>query len=363
MTNMLQLSENLYPTDEVIGTFLQCIVCREDVHETLFWLWELLYSIPNVDDGLVCIYKMFYSTNNSNIGRYMSRKIIEYKKTDNKRLLADIVINLRNLEPNYLSYMVNYYGTVYQHPTVIYKTKKWMEPYPKNMNNVFGALKIADYKNLGYYLAQSLNINGYDKTCLALKDFGLSNGIDITDGIDIELQSNDMLDISSIVSRLISAGDRSPKGHFLRSDKTLVQNIDNHFTKKSNKYYLKLTERRLYPTHSLLPPGDYSRFSVSDLKTSCWYNWEYYAYSSLEWSKRFSTYKGELDHEKKTIKWLDDDHLEAFYDDDNAMDFDEQSYETQMKSLHSICVCQTAEEWVSKLQDSRFAKSLGEIKI
>ena len=155
----------------------------------------------------------------------------------------------------------------------------------------------------------------------------------------------------------------SPRAHFLRSDKSLVEHMEYHFTKKSEKYYLKLSERRMYATHIYLPPGTYSRFSVDSLKDACWYSWEYYAYESVAWNKRFSTYKGVQNHEKAEISWEDDDHLEAFYDDDNAMDFDEQPLAVQMMSLHDVHVCQTAEEWTTKLQETRLTKNLGELKI
>ena len=231
------------------------------------------------------------------------------------------------------------------------------------MKNVFGALKGNDYKNLGYYLAQSLNVNGFEKTYIALRNFGLHHGINIDDGIDDELKTKDMLDLSSFVSRIVSSGDRTPRGHFLRCDKTIVQEIDHHFTKKSDKYYLKLTERRLYATHPIVPPGEYGRFSVENLKNACWFNWEYYAYDSIEWNKRFRMYKGKQNHDNKSISWINDDYLEAFYEDDNAMDFDEQSSDTQMKSLHEIHVASSVEEWISKMQELRITKNLGEMKI
>ena len=360
---MLQLSENLYPVDEVIGTFIQCIVSRSDVEEMLFWLWELLYTTPNADDGLVCIYKLFYSTNNSNVGRYISRKVDEYRRSKDKRLLADVAVNLRNLEPNFFSYKVNYYGTVSEFPTTIYKLKPWMHQYPQNMRNLLGAVAAKDYKNIGYYLAQSLQLNGYNNTKAVLRDIGIVNGIDVNDGVDDNLDSHGLLELSSVASRLVSSGDMSPRAHFLRSDKTLVTNMDHHFAKKSEKYYLKLSERRLYATHAFLPPGDYTRFTVADLSEACWYHWEYYAYESLAWNQRFSAYKGERNHDKREISWIDDDHLEAFYDDDNAMDFDEQTTEVQQMSLHDVHVCTSAEEWIEKLQEIRLTKNLGELKI
>jgi hypothetical protein len=360
---MLQLSENLYPVDEVIGTFLQCIVTRADVEETFFWLWELIYTFPDVYDGLVCIYRLFYSTNNGNVGRYITRKVREYMDSKDLRLLADITLNLRNIEPNYFSYLVNYYGTVNTFPTTIYKTKSWMNKYPQNMHNLFGSIVAKDHKNIGYYLAKSLHMNGYEKTNTVIRDFGIDNGIDVSDGIDEDLGSQSLLDMSSMVSRLVSAGDMSPRAHFLRSDKSLVERMEYHFTKKSEKYYLKLSERRMYATHSYLPPGNYSRFSVKNLKDACWYCWEYYTYESVAWNKRFRAYKGVQNHEKVEISWVDDDHLEAFYDDDNAMDFDEQPMVVQMMSLHDIYICQTVEEWTTKLHEIRLTKNLGDLKI
>ena len=360
---MLQLSENLYPVDEVIGTFIQCIISRSDVEEILFWLWELLYTTPNADDGLVCIYKLFYSTNNLNVGRYISRKINEYRGSKDKRLLADVAVNLRNLEPNFFSYKVNYYGTITNFPTTIYKLKPWMFQYPHNLRNLLGAVAAKDYKNIGYYLTQSLQINGYESTKAVLRDLGTVNGIDVDDGIDDNLDSQGLLELSSIVSRLVAFGDMSPRAHFLRCDKSLVKSINYHFTKKSEKYYLKLSERRLYATHAYLPPGDYTRFTVKSLRDACWYHWEYYAYKSLAWNQRFSAYKGTQNHDKIEISWVDDEHLEAFYDDDNTMNFDEQRYEVQQLSLHEVYVCRNAEEWIEKLQEIRLTKNLGELKI
>lgn len=360
---MLQLSENLYPVDEVIGTFMQCILTRADMTESLFWLWELAYTTPDVSDGLVCIYQLFYSTSNSNIGKYVSRKVTEYRTSRDIRLLADIVSNLRNLEPNFSSYLVNYHGTTNTSPTMIYRHKDWMDEYPRNMRCVFGAIRAKDHENLGFYLARSLEVNGYEKTIEALAIYAKNCGVDIDDGIDGSIRSSGLLEVSSAVSRLMSSGDTSRRGHFLRADKALVQQMHRHFTKRSEKYYLKLSERRMYATHDVLPPGDYSRFSVPSLRDACWYSWEYYAFASTEWSKRFSAYKGTLDHDKKTVVWPDDDHLEAFYEDDNAMDFDEQPSATQTLSIHDIHVCGTGKEWIAKLQETRVARTLGEMKI
>ena len=78
MEIQLQLSEHLYPTDEVIGSLVQSLLTRKSLHECIYWLWELLASTPNVAEGLTVIYRQFYASSNSNLGRYISRKVNDY---------------------------------------------------------------------------------------------------------------------------------------------------------------------------------------------------------------------------------------------------------------------------------------------
>ena len=106
MDTQLQLSENLYPVDEVIGSFVQAILTRKSLHECIYWLLELIMSTPNVADGLTVIYRQFYASSSSNLGRYVSRKTSAYLLSGDIRCLADIVANLRTSKYTGTAYLL-----------------------------------------------------------------------------------------------------------------------------------------------------------------------------------------------------------------------------------------------------------------
>jgi hypothetical protein len=126
----------------------------------------------------------------------------------------------------------------------------------------------------------------------------------------------------------------------------MVAKIDSHFTTSSKSYYRKLQERRLYTTHKVMPPNEYARFTVTEgLEEACNLHWEYYCFASLEWNKKFALHGACLDHAKKCIQWKNDDDLEDFYEDDNCMDFDEQSTFVKEMSLHDIDIARDPYIW------------------
>ena len=77
---------------------------------------------------------------------------------------------------------------------------------------------------------------------------------------------------------------------------------------------------------------DRNKLDVSNIQ---WYNWEYYAYKSPIWQKRFDNYNIKVNHIKKTIRFKNIDEEEKFYEKYNY-EPDEQSKETQEKSILKI---------------------------
>jgi len=66
-----------------------------------------------------------------------------------------------------------------------------------------------------------------------------------------------------------------------------------------------------------------------------WYHWVYYASFSPIWLDRITKCKGVLNHIDKKVDFIDDDHLEEFYDQ-FGYEPDEQKRETQEKNIQSI---------------------------
>ena len=139
----LQLSEHLYPTDEVIGSLVQSMLTQKSLHECLFWLWELLASTPNVPEGLTVIYRQFYASSSSNLGRYISRKVDNYIQTQDKRNLADIIANLRTSKYTGTAYLITRYSEK-SAASVIYRPQQWMKLYPDKSTQILGSLHARD---------------------------------------------------------------------------------------------------------------------------------------------------------------------------------------------------------------------------
>ena len=353
----LQLSENLYPTDEVIGSLVQCQLTRKPLHECLYWLWELLASTPNVAEGMTVIYRMFYASSSSNLGRYVSRKIDVFMETGDKRSLADIVANLRTSKYTGTAYLINRYGER-ESASVIYRKQSWMNDYPDKSHQILGALKARDLENIGWHCKIHTEHNGIDSTKTIIKQYANSLGVDVNDGIDSAYDTNDCLQISAMLARIFDHPPLQVRNRFVRTPIDMVNDMEIHFTRKSTKYWRKLSERRLYPTHSVMPPGNYGRHQVESLQKASQLHWEYYCYESILWKRRFDQYGAFRDNDKKEIAFPNDDCLENFYDDDNCMDFDEQPAEVQLMSLHEINIIEDPLIWLNLVKSAELENSM-----
>ena len=358
----LQLSEHLYPTDEVIGSLVQSMLTQKSLHECLFWLWELLASTPNVPEGLTVIYRQFYASSSSNLGRYISRKVDNYIQTQDKRNLADIIANLRTSKYTGTAYLITRYSEK-SAASVIYRPQQWMKLYPDKSTQILGSLHARDIHNVGWHCEIHSANYGIDSTMNVIKLYAQNHNIDIDDGIDAKYDTSDGIQIASALARIFDHPPWNVRSRFVRAPADMVSEIDTHFTQKSKQYWRKLSEKRLYPTHGVMPPGNYGRYTVECFKKACHYSWEYYCYESVLWNKRFETYCGTKNDEKKSIDFKDDDYLENFYDDDNCMDFDEQPLEVQNMSLHEINIIQDPLEWLNLIKSQILSNALDNMSL
>ncbi len=357
MKTQLQLSENLYPTDEVIGSLVQSLLTRKSLHECMYWLWELLASTPNIAEGITVIYRQFYASSNSNLGRYITRKVDNYYKTGNKKFLADVIANLRTSKYSGTAYLITQYSQR-QCASIIYRRQRWMEKYPDKSYQILGALKSRDIQNIGWHCKIHTAHSGVENTLKIIKQYAHSIGADIYDGIDETYNTQDTIQVSSALARIIDHPPWNIRSRFVTASSNLVEQIETHFTRKSSQCWKKLTEKRLYSTHLIMPPGIYGRKNSEFLKDASRLHWEYYCYESVLWKARFTQCGATLDHEKRNIVFPDDDCLEKFYDDDNCMDFDEQSKTVQDMSLHDIQIIDDPSEWLNLVKSSELENTM-----
>lgn len=357
----LQLSENLYPIDEVFMTFTQCLLKRASQHETLYWLYEIVASSDHVIEGLVAIYLQFYSIGNTGLDNYIQKKMIKYKRDRDIKHLANVVNNMRMANPTIDSYELVMNTITECSPNKIYKNNTWITCEPPYSYGLLKSIHAGDKYNIGAYLNIMTTKYGFEETYNIILNYVI-NVRQLSPTLTRENYPNDIFLLSAIIANTLVIV-KEPAMRFIAVSPETITKLTYHFTKKSDKNYLKLTERRLYPTHTNLGSNDYARFHLPEgLNKASWYSWEYYCYDSTLWNTRFKKYKAVKNHERLSIDFKNDDYLEEFYEDDNAMDFDEQSGNVQQMSLHEIYVYTDIHKWFSDLQEERLNNSMNEMK-
>ena len=92
-----------------------------------------------------------------------------------------------------------------------------------------------------------------------------------------------------------------------------------------------------------------------DLNNIFWYHWEYFAYKSPIWKKRFDKYNIKINDKKQIIEFKNDDELEEFYQN-YGFEPDEQNINIQEKSTKKVKKI-TLNDWLYNI----FKKKVGRI--
>jgi len=240
-----------------------------------------------------------------------------------------------------------------------------MHGYPTEAVGLLGSLHAKDLHNVGYYAYKYINNYGYDGIMDVLNYYANNNDIYLFT-INDTYNSKDMIAVTSILKQLIDLDNTTTSSvkhiiRFVKAGSDMVKAMDEHFTYKPRSRHTKLLHCRLYPTHTIMTPGNYSR-TATDLRIISASNWEYYCYDSVRWNEKFAYYNATQNHVTKTITWPNDACLEAFYDN-NAMDFDEQPLAVQNKSLHDICIYDDPVLWFDKMLEIAVEVKMGQMNI
>ena len=87
-----------------------------------------------------------------------------------------------------------------------------------------------------------------------------------------------------------------------------------------------------------------------------WYHWEYFAYKSPIWKKRFDKYNINVNDEKQTIEFKNEDELEEFYEN-YGFDPDEQKLDVQEKSIKNI-KNKKLSDWLNSIFKKKIKKNI-----
>lgn len=326
-----QLSENLYIIDEVCITFIQCIISHTELKQILFWFFELYYSLSheNLINGIKSIYLQFYCKNYPRFSKYINKKIMRFESDNNPYHLFNIIYNLYKFTPSSDAFLINYHVTYSTDISALYITHS-RKYYNKNpmIKQLILAIKFNDYQSIAYYLKRI----DFDTI------IGLFNDRYLPEGFDKNIE----LLCAFIVSNLENE-QYSFKCYTCPIN--IFTDMKIHFEKKPIIPYKKLTYRRLYSIHDTLLYHDYMRSKTNDLKSIMYYHWKYYVKDSRIWKQKYKEANVTFNDINKTIAFDNDIVLESFYENDNCMDFDEQSKKVQDMSMLQYKTINNPEKW------------------
>lgn len=366
-----QLSENLYPVDEVIVSFIQSLITRRTLNECLFWLWELVYSIPNIVDGIKIIYWKFYYKTSTSLNKYIFNKLNLYESTKNISYLAAIITNLRTQTPTPEAFLLHYYFTDESNvPSHVFNLDKptkintKLKPHPREIKLLYLALQYGCLKSAAFYLRYTLSVLGYEKTYNYLIELSLWKQPDL---LQPPIENKDIIYLCSICLKTVRKSIPSRNSFFIPVDKEKVDYLENLFKYWNVSLAERLIKNRLFATHNIVIPlannFEYSRDLIRDsLNNHIIFNnptnintymkdWIFYSMSANSWEKRCALFR----HNDK----FDIDNFNKHY----ILDFNKLPLEIQHKSIHDITIPKCPLDWFQSIHEQHLLSSVQELSM
>jgi hypothetical protein len=358
----------LYVKDEVKLTLLICILNKNE--KSLFWAYELYHSgfENELFDFLWKIYFDFYYTLNPSFYDYFVKRHKEWKKIAigiQKDKIINIIVNNLMIRPSnidvfLLRQIVNYSDFKLHDITGMHimleglefinfkKLTEWFnnKEYINISNFVLNVCKEKHIDELlmfvnSYFKKQSNN----DKKILEYK-MHMHN---------ISVQQRHTILAYIIMQFTILEED-------IRMGKKLYVRVDEEETKIHET--IQSDHNACFYPYKILPKAcvnsidenNYlSLFKLQrdsiDLQNAYFNHWEYYAAYSPIWFERIKKYKGIINHSTRKVDFPTDELLEAFYDEYNY-ETDEQTLDTQLKSIQEIVTTRTWKQFYETRKQS-----------
>ena len=325
----------LYLQDEVKIALMVSLLNKSNA--SIFWAYELYYSgfEKELFKLLWKIYYAFYYTLNPAFQQYFIKKHKHWLKMDasieRDKIICIIVNNLLIRPFNLDVFMLK--QTTKTEKSKKTTTSKLLQMLQKNEYVDVAEYilyqcpvdKLVDTLNsvVEYFISKNVSL---DKTKI-LKNYISVTRLSLVD-IRVLLLSNIMHYYS------LEAGLTMGKKMYIIVDPSDIVMYETITTSD------KLAARDILPIACMYNIDEHQCLSLfntnrNSLQEMYWYHWVYYASFSPIWLDRITKHKGVLNHIDKKVEFIDDDHMEEFYDQ-FGYEPDEQKRETQEKNIQPI---------------------------
>ena len=311
----------LYNYNDAKYSLILAILKGSDFNEILFWADEIYHS--GFKDELWQLLIKFY-LDFCYINQYLYSKTIvksykDWKEKNDFKSIIKTLKHLHNFNKNYSIFKLR----------INNQKKVSTEKIKAKKNNKFTS-------KLQYLLLDSLKKKNMNNVCYYMNKMEIGLIRVVIDeyneklNVDISVYNDKKHILISVIC--LSMMKNKMKYENYRVNKSDIKFINDNNNIKGMKLYRVLKNKRLYGVNSEVGCFDVKR---EDIAVSLREKWEYYAYKSPIWKKRFDKYKVKVDDKKKKILFSDEDEYDDFYEKYNY-EPDEQDKETQYKSIKDL---------------------------
>lgn len=349
MTTTLTFTRYLYNYDEVILSGLECLLKHTNIEECYFWFYEL-YSSGYVEETWNILWKIYYDFYAEKNGYFEKKMQQYYRGWNNKKSFKQVMNVLRTLHTFHkkTSSRVFMMRVLYcNRLTQLLSKENRQKLSVENRKYQILELGINEKKDavIAYYLTRLYSEENLYKI-LKIISKGKKEEINLNDNYDNKLHQ--------LYYYSIKENNKKKKNISYNVSGDALQEVEltdatcyneSKYGPHVNTVYKTLKLRRRFGISPNIGCFKLARDNL-DLNNEFWYHWEYYAYRSPLWKKRFDKYKIKVDNENKEIIFEDEDEYEEFYEL-YQYEPDEQSKETQEKSI-KILKKRKLNEWLEE---------------
>ena len=351
-----KLTRYLYLKDEVILSLLNSLLQKKDLNECLFWVSELYYTGYHAEIWTIIwtIYYDFYAIKNIKLENHFINNYKKWVKNPDIVPVLSVIKNLHNSVSTPDVFCMRLLMKTQNNKE--HSTKRTHLPKEFKLSLKFKKLFLAiyrkDYKNIAFYIKKFKNMEeeivniiflyasqglfkeipkmplntenkNVSKIKLKFKTHPYKNKLHILLAILCSCYHKNSDIITNQMFRRASANDI-----------TFVKDIDQI---PCSPIYKTLACKRIYAISPNIGCFQLMRHKKEfpPHNKILWYHWEYFAFLTPLWHKRFEPHKIKKDDTKYEINFENDDELEEFHEK-YGFEPDEQSKEIQEKSILEI---------------------------
>ncbi len=317
------LTNHLYPHDLVISSLIETLDRTYSLHENLYWLWELVYTLDTIEDGLLCIVALFYPHAPEPLIRLVknkSKEALRLKDLKKKAIiLSSIIANLRRIPKSTDALVIQQAASdMGSRPTSIYvdkngrcSTRSCFESAISSGNNV----------NVGFYLTKMINqcIDFDNKEVLSSMWEGKRDTVDL-------------IAISGDLGRRTCKTKVNGSKVFVVPSSDVIKSLEKTFSIVDDPdidAHTKLRQTRLYK----VKVNKYVSTLITSDKTildATRHNWLSMAMPGVSWEHRLNSHNAEITD--GDLNFSNDDDEEEFMEL-YSLDFDELPLDVQCLSI------------------------------